>query len=96
MAEKMSMAERLDKCIAALGPEMAEHVAKGWGPQGAPYEIRTLPNGRTRLSITDHYSGDMYVGAGATLEEALTALEAKVLQTASLSSAPAPTAQGGA
>jgi hypothetical protein len=92
MATTVTRAERLDRCIAALGPEMAQTLKEGWGTRGAPYTILELPSGRRRVTIWDYFSGDMWVGAGATLDEALTALEAKVLPAPP----PDPAAPGGA
>jgi hypothetical protein len=75
----LTRAARLERCLAALGPEMDTLIKTGWGTAGAPYAIETLPNGRRRIKIWDPASGDMWVGAGATLDDAITALEAKVL-----------------
>jgi hypothetical protein len=80
MAVTLTRAERLDRCVAALGPEMAELLKNGWGSDGAPYSIEELANGRFRIRLTDRISGDIYAGTGATMDEALTALEAKVLK----------------
>lgn len=76
---KLSVAERLNRCLAALGPEMAELLTKDWGPAGAPYSLEELPNGRRRVRIWNPVSGDMYVGAGETTAQAIAALEKKVL-----------------
>lgn len=44
---------------------------------GAPYTIQTLPDNSRRLAIMGE-EGDVLAGVGATLEEALQKLEAKV------------------
>jgi hypothetical protein len=44
---------------------------------GSPYVIETLPDGRMRIIVTGD-DGDSVSGVGKDVEEALTALEAKV------------------
>lgn len=51
-------------------PVFAEH-------SGAPYVIMTLPDGGRRLSVIGD-DGDVLSGSGATLAEAVAALEAKI------------------
>lgn len=96
MATTLTRAARLDRCIAALGPEMAKAITGGWGDRGAPYTIMELPNGRRRVTIWDYDSGDVWVGTGKTVDEALTALEAKVLPATPPDTPPNADTPGGA
>ena len=49
----------------------------GSSQRGAPYEIKTLSGDRRRIAIVSD-EGETLTGTGANVEEALTALEARV------------------
>jgi len=79
MAATKSRAERLDDILRRLSPHLKATLDKGagWGPAGSPYSI-TEWNGKVRIVVTDPETGDSIGGVGATTEEALAALEAKI------------------
>jgi hypothetical protein len=74
-----TLAERLHVVLAKLSPELRLKLEQGesWGERGAPYAIDEW-RGKVRITVTDPETGDTVAGTGATTEEALTALEAKV------------------
>jgi hypothetical protein len=73
----MTRADRLAQVLVASGAATAEEIESGqWSEGTCPYEIRTTADGGRRIQID---KGDVLLRAsGATLEEALTKLEAKV------------------
>lgn len=74
----LTVADRLNRAIARLSPEMAARVQNGWGPAGAPYFITTLVNDRRRITVVDAESGEAFSGTGATVAEAVAKLEARI------------------
>lgn len=79
MAQTLTRAERLNACLSRLSPELRAMAASGqWPASGAPYVIQEAKNGKRRIVINDPVSGDMYVGVGPTVEDALTNLEQKL------------------
>lgn len=83
----LTRADRLEAVVRRLCPKTAAAYAKTgqWSaPDGksdrfrqAPWIISTLADGSQRIAITAD-DGDVVSGTGATIEAALTALEAKV------------------
>lgn len=86
----MTRAERLHAVLTQLTPTAAQHyTATGAWPvrpgatvdepaaAAAPYVIETLPDGRRRVRVIGE-DGDVVSGVGATLDDAIAALEAKV------------------
>lgn len=82
-----TLAARLDALVALVAPEAVAHYAAhgGWptpeggrpAQAGPPYVIETLPSGSRRIRLTGD-EGDVVTGTGATLAEAVSALEAKL------------------
>lgn len=82
-------ADRLHAVIAKLAPQTAQrHAETGTWPvrqftdgrrpeAAAPYVIETLPDGRRRVRVSSE-DGDIVSGVGATLHDAIAALEVKV------------------
>lgn len=62
--------QKRDEAGAVVEGQPARH-------SGAPYEVRTLQDGRQQLRITGE-DGDVVAGVGATFEDALQALETKL------------------
>lgn len=81
-------AARLDAIVRHVNAAAAQAVVEtghwdGHAPDalrraaGAPYAIQTRPDGSRRVVVTSA-DGDSVAGVGATLEEAIAALERKV------------------
>lgn len=76
-------AERLDAILLKVAGKAVEYRDKNggrWSPDRrgrAPYARETLSDGRIRLRVTKD-DGDVISGIGATTDEALTMLEAKL------------------
>lgn len=86
----MTRADRLMAVIEQLAPTAAlYHASSGAWPArpgasvdaptetAAPYVIETLPSGGRRIRVIGE-DGDVVSGMGATMDEALSALEAKI------------------
>lgn len=81
-------ADRLHAIIAKVAPKAAAYYARDrqWPPNTdlngkteavAPYVITTTPDGGRRLRVIGD-DGDVIGGTGATLEDALAAVEQKI------------------
>lgn len=68
----LTLAERLAHCVTKFPPARPQN-----DKNGSPYNLLTLPDGRVRAELTND-EGDKISGTGATLEDAVTALENKV------------------
>lgn len=88
--KKKTVAEQLDAIVAEKAPSAAKHYAeKGMWPlpggatQGpahlrtAPYQVRTLKDGRKQVRLTCD-DGDTLAGTGASTAEAVANLAAKI------------------
>lgn len=83
----LTRAQRLDALVQKVAPKQAAHFAEHgrWpdaedgarGRGASPYVIQTTKTDGRRIKITGD-DGDVISGIGATVEEALAALEAKV------------------
>lgn len=75
----MTRAERLDDIVRAVNAPASEHLARtgAWPHHQAPYIISTTEDDGRRIRV-ETVDGDVLSGAGATLEDALVALAAKV------------------
>lgn len=61
----------------ADGSRLTGAVTPGAGMEGAPYVIQTLSDGRRRVRVVTQ-DGDVVAGTGATIGDAIAALEAKL------------------
>lgn len=89
----MTAGDKLTALLAHLGVntdgtvDIDGHTYQGWDepedpdpakPHGAPYEFRTLKDGRRQLRITVPPDGELRVAAGDTIPEAIDAMAAKL------------------
>jgi hypothetical protein len=72
-------AHRINEVLKRFSPKLKAMIDAGepWGDAGSPYAIDEW-RGKTRIILTDPETGDTVGGTGATIDEALSALEAKV------------------
>jgi len=74
---KETRAARLARLLTRALPDDAERIASGqWGKSGAPYQFRTLEDGRQNLVIEDQTTGTRLGFVGATRDELLDKFEA--------------------
>jgi hypothetical protein len=76
---KETRAERLARLLTKALPKDAARIASGsWGPSGPPYVFDTTREGKERLLVENAETGERIGVVGATRDELLDALEARL------------------
>lgn len=76
---KETRAERLARLLAKALPHDADRIASGeWGQVGPPYQFDTTREGKQRLLVENAETGERIGVVGATRDELLDALEARL------------------